>query len=600
MLNQKVFGVFVLIALSICIGVAFFSSGGYLSAGNLHDVFIPYLSSLAVDHGMVLHRDIHSPFGWIYFRLNFFSALLIKHSFFSFNDLIPLGSLLWALLVVLFWFGVLAWGGVEHHIRVETRVAVAIFLALMVFNFRGDQRLSIFVNTWYGAYNNHLWGVIFLQMAIMCVYSANEVSLKGVRVLGVVQAVLAYVCIHYKISFGFGSVLLASMPILFDWRRGFAAEYVRWGLCCGVGLFGLTDLAGYSYGGYVKDLADAAAAKSEHIVVINKNAALMGVLLFLSGILCILRASGARSMWFCQWGVACLSLYLCVVGDFATPVINFSCALGLVALLVPEVTVLSRMAKVLAGFGVGGLVVIALINLGSLVYVSVSKMGWLNTQGVSDFYYQTSNGALIWRASDDKSLMFGLISSVPKGRHMHPLEQRIFWAYPKFEDLKMRSLSATNADYMDGLRIIQDRLLARGPEERRSVIYLEFINPLPVLVGSDMVNGAPHWVHFGTTTPFSVDDRTLRQMITSSREVVIPLASVDKWRQPFLNCKFLILNETEKLGYVLTDSDSHHLYYRRQPVGIAATPHPMLALVLDNCHGIVDAGISGALRWPLL
>jgi hypothetical protein len=579
--------------------VMLFLPGSYTTSGNLHDVFIPYWSSMAIERGMVLHQDVHSPFGWIYFWMNYAASLLIQHSFFSFNDLIPLGSLLWAIFIVFVWFGVSTWGGVPHRQNMSTQVFFAIFLALIVFNFRGGRGLSYQVNTWYGAYNNQLWGVIFLQLALVCTHCVRDIGLKSVRLLGVVQAISVYVCIHYKISFGLASIILSFIPISFAWVRCLKRNYiVSLLLCCAV-LVILTALSGYSYKGYLNDIAGALGAKSANAASIDHDVTLLAVLVALSGILCVMQEGQRISVNVSQWCMICLAFYLCVAGDFATPVINYACVFGVVALLSPIAIRRFKLVKFLAICGAGGMAASIVINLLSIGYIAASKVHWVTLNFMEDFHIETPYGEMAWRARQARIFESQFDYFSQSEALFDPLERRVMWAYPGIEKLNKRYVSASIADYIDGLKMVRERFVSHQSVEQRSVIYLEFINPLPILIGSDIVKGAPHWVHFGTTTPYSANDHLIHQMIMSSNEVVIPLASPDNWRQPFLNCKFLLWNEKEKQGFVLTDTDSHHLYYQRRADAGGVSPHPMLARALENCRGVVAAGAAGRLGWPL-
>lgn len=532
--------------------------GPYVLKGNLHDVFIPLVSGVAHLQGVELHRELHTPFGWVYAQLNAWAYMALEPLGFGAHDLIALAALMWSA-------GLLsAWAALTLTLRPKqiplfSVGAMALVVACISFNFRGVSDLGLDAVTWYGSYNNHLWGLLFVQMGLLAFQRWADVNqVTHVRAFAVSHALFTYIALHYKVSFGLAAGALA-LAGLFLLRSGALRWRYLWvGVATMASLVVITAAAGYDYAGYLADLGMAVQAKAEggdadHAMVLAA-AVLFWIVSYLQ------TPQQARSFTTgAASALVALAMAIGVMGDFAQPLLNFAIAFCFWHVL--QVGFAVKLSLVLA-------LVVVLSNILNNAGIAVKKIKPSQSDRYETFHLvgESAQQSMSWRVRSDRWFEDSMQQEACRHGASSPLERRMIWAFPSAALLDRKKVArryVSNADYIDGVQLALAELRRLEPHDRRKSIYLEFANPLPSLAGSDMPHPMIGWIHFGTATPLHSADALMRSMIWGMQEVVIPLASVDIKNQPVLNCKFLQWNQEAGWTYRLRASDTHNLYFSR-------------------------------------
>lgn len=576
----------ILMALTVLLGLSvalMLRPGYYLNSGNLHDIFLPLNSALAAAQGLVLHRDFHTPFGWMYPVLNREAWRVVTQpgSILSINDLIVVASLIWAvaLSVVYGIFLVLVPGRVRPPFG--RAWLIGLFLFVVAFNFRGLSGFNLQDVTWYGTYNAHLWALLFLQMLGVFVFVRHPPTRVLLLWAVPLQAVCVVVSLNYKVSFGLASVVLAVAPLLTGWRGvAWRAGYVLGGLAAlALGLLLLTP-GGYDYSRYLQDLSIALSAKSE-----GSSSLVLDLTLASIAVACIIAVfngfaqsrvqgrewvSGQGSVMWAQLAFgACVvvAVNLAIAGDFSRPHYYLFAAL---ALHVLTTTVRSEASSWLSGWMVAGASIVLFlgvgINLGSDMRVAHYKSGAALSKRYERVRLSTPWGELDW-AIQRYSVYQQLTSLFELNRHPNKVSVLASMAFRAAPTRDMVSIPFLNGDYVDAITSAQHVLKAQVDPTNTSVLMLDFANPMPMLLGTPMPRGSVHWIHFGTSLPLFTQDNVLYRMFDSADVVVLPVISIDGNSQMLLNCKFHKWNESRGYPLVPFAADDFQFYYSRRPMG---------------------------------
>ena len=234
----------------------------YLVIGHMQDMWIPKVGAYAIKHGLSLHQDFHTPFGFVYNGINYISMLIIEAfpNIFNLFDMIMLSSVLFLLIVI----------GLFYLMKFNTSKAIPITLLLVIlsiipqlkpmydtFNFQAPASL------WHASYNKHLWGLFLLQIVhLFCwrkffvknVDSIEENGKKSFILFLTIQIICAYIFFNYKINFFIGSSLVIfSIFLIIPFK--FWLKYITFSISLFLFLILSTSiLSGYSYIGYLKDI----------------------------------------------------------------------------------------------------------------------------------------------------------------------------------------------------------------------------------------------------------------------------------------------------------------------------------------------------------
>lgn len=549
-----------------------------MTSGNLHDVFIPYNAALYRLQGMVQHRDFHTPFGWIYSELNLYAwRILMTRKFAGINELIPMASLLWLGVIVVLYGGFL----LALPPRVRPTCARAwlflLFLALVVFNFKGVAGFSVRDINWYGTYNNHMWGVVLLQLVGVFLVIGTKPDARGITALALLNGVGVFLTCNYKISFGLASLALAGAPLFSDWGG------VRWRLLyAGGGLavvllltLGLVP-AQYDWRLYAADLHVAALAKAGNTgSVVSAGtwlAVLMAWLLLILGLVLapVVDAKdriGHQAVVF-KLVFATLvigAVLVSIMGDFARPDYFILVCLALFVLMHP---VANQSTWGVTRSVRGGALAVLLVGIigyaASDFRVAHYKLNATDSGKYEAVVLDTPYGPLKWTIRknsgfDPLSRLFRLDEHPQKLLIQSAITYR---EHPYRDDLV---IAFKNADYVAASLAIKDWMRQAGVGPHQVVSVLDFINPIPLLTGSPMPHASAHWVHFGTSVPMAGHDEVIFASVAVSDVLVVPIASYDNNGQSLLNCRFHEWNKRQERPFVPVAAGRFHLFYKPAP-----------------------------------
>ena len=277
-----------LLAFLFLIILSTFLREAYFVMGNLHDFWIPYLGAYALQQGMTLHEDFHTPFGFIYNGLNYVSLQIIDaFAIFHRTDMIMLSSLLFAILVT----------GLFYLTRVNTfkKTSIPWIVLFVILSMIPQVRfLSEMFNTrsghaWYGIYNHHLFGLLLLQIAFMFCWHHFVVKAKqdilsienrDIWLFSMIHALIAYIMFHYKFNFFISSsMVMASIIFILPFRLGL--QYILKTVSLFLGFVLVTFiLFQYSYLGYFKDIYHAILSRAPPYLDLNYFFMYIACLLF--------------------------------------------------------------------------------------------------------------------------------------------------------------------------------------------------------------------------------------------------------------------------------------------------------------------------------
>ena len=244
-----------------------FLGASYLTHGNIDDLWTPQIIAHAIKHGLVLHQNFYTPFGFLYGSINYISLLIIEtHSYiFDRFDMIMISSLLFSfLMMVLFYL-----------VRINTKGfinipwIVLLYILSIVPQARNLADLLNYKNIlWYGVYNSHLWSLLFLQITHLFCWQKilKEKPNKKVRtneflLFLTIQVLCAYLTFNYKFNFFISSCLAAtSIFLMFSDKLRF--KYIWFSTLLFLLLIsGTSFLIDYSYLGYLKNIHHAISSR---------------------------------------------------------------------------------------------------------------------------------------------------------------------------------------------------------------------------------------------------------------------------------------------------------------------------------------------------
>ncbi len=248
----------------------------YLLIGFLPDTWIPQLSAYVIKHGLRLHQDFHTPFGFVYGGLNY-TSLLIMESFpdtFHLLDMTMLSSILFSLIII----------GLFYLMRFNIVKAVPIALLLIILSIIFQVKImSDMFNIearywWNGSYNKHLWGLFLLQIVHLFCWRKffvknidNVVQIEKNRFIFflIIQVICAYILLNYKLNFFIASSLLIfSIFLILPFKLWF--KYIVFSISLFLFLTLSTFiLSQYSYIGYLQDIYHVILSKKEVYLELN-------------------------------------------------------------------------------------------------------------------------------------------------------------------------------------------------------------------------------------------------------------------------------------------------------------------------------------------
>lgn len=586
--------------------------GSYLTSGNLHDILIPYNSALAAVQGLTLHQDFHTPFGWVYSRLNHLGWWLIGASggLFVINDLIVVTALVWS-MAVLGGFLLMAFSAPPSGRSAWLKLwLVGQFIVFTAFNFRGLSSFSVQDITWYGTYNNHLWALVFLQLSSLSLCLRTTPGAAMQRHLIWLQPLCVALSFNYKISFGIASMLLAVAVVLIDWPGW------RWRIAYAVSLL-MSVLAvsvllapdNYAYASYFNDIGYALQAKAEK----TARPALLSPLACFTLVIAVLlwqRSGGCAgslidalkkpahrgelTRTLLLGAMLAAGVTVGIAGDYARPHHYMVVSVAILVLLGPRLPVRGPQRTIVAGIAVTGLAALLLLNLQTNARIARHKTIEQYSGRYLPVHFDTPYGRLAWVVDATSSYDY-LMRTLRLDGHPDFPEIVAHLAYPAYEGRRTIPPVFLNADYAGSLQAAK-RMTESLPGIRRlNVVMLEFTNPMPMLLGSPVPTDSFHWLHFGTSVPGNDEENRIRTQWQGADVVIIPAAAVDGYSQWLMNCKFLTWNEKQARPFTAFAADRFHLYYSRERFGppLADFGGPQLA---QRCEDLLAKYRAGLLK----
>lgn len=562
------------------------SGDTYLLDGNIHDFFIPWNAALAVKQGMEIHVDFHSPFGPVYFFLSSNALRLIESypSVLQLPDIHYLSSLIFGGALTLVFLVVRACQ--PRGTRIPFWVLV--LLLLLCFQARDIDRLDHAVSNWYGIYNSQLWSLVLFQIAVVLHWQEQPKSRASTIILALVQVFCLLVAFHYKISFFAASGLVVILPVFFLGSLSRVGLYIGLGVAiCGV-VVAVISLFGFSYTGYLQDIALAAASKASGSDSEDNGDLLRALVAFV--LLAQFLRNHNRQFWdpetpflerFRHYvveghlkcikgkevvfdGLVSLALGFAALGDFNRPIIPLAFVLSF------YVFTRAFGGRFLQRSRWSALHLVVLYLLFAFVGIALESTrvvaeGAQNADGNDAMSYQKWQVAYLDYPSAPFAFRFRRELTVSEFVDRGPLTRGPQWdqelinfsleGYDEIEGPKNRPLplkaslvpgAGSHAQYLDDLNGTLKWFEDNGLIGRQSlsVAGLGFANPWPLLTRNSIPKSSQHWMHLGTTLPFN-DYSALLDGMAAADVVVMPLLSVDEPMQWRFNCAFTLWNAGE-------------------------------------------------------
>lgn len=561
--------------------------GYYVTSGNLHDIFIPYNAALAVEQGLKLHSEFHSPFGWIYHQLNHGAwSLITKSHQLSVNDLMPLSSLIWALMVLTL---LCAYVSMQSPNTLPSPAAlsfVLLFIALTCFNFKGISSPSVRELTWYGTYNNHLWSLVFAQVFILFIHANRPSSRSSLLGQAFANALIVGLAVNYKITFGFTTLLIALLPAISCTSTQHRKIYLASFAMSAVVLIWWTVPEAYAYLDYIKDIQLAAAAKAEHAMAFKWSSLLFSTVSALA-LASLVSASETDWPWLpakrhlAYSLVLMLAFHTSIEGDYAAPNVYKVVPLAMFW-LIRRPTPPQPFQRVLAVGATGTIAACIAINLASDVRIAYYKNPKNLPKNHIHVDLQTPNGMLQWNIKKTARYlkmveMFALHDNPHKAFAISQLAYR-----PSVNGADF-SIPFENNDYVKSLTSSLEIIKDIGHRASLSSVRLDFTNPYPLLLGDPIPKGSMHWIHFGTSLPKNKKAEDIMFGVLGHTDMLIIPAATYGHDQALINCKFLRWNKAHSSEFLPVAVDDFGIYYKK-----GAKPDQAIGLDIDaataNCQ----------------
>lgn len=537
--------------------------GSYVSNGNLHDTFIPYNSALAMLQGLELHKDFHSAFGWVYFKINSASWRTITNfpSILLASDLIAMSSLIFAAIIFIIHTATHLLSNQKWNERIRVRLFIGIYLALTALNFRGVSGLAYDHITWYGAYNSHLWSLILLQLYWTSEFLSDEQATpRSICLNAAIHAFAVTVSLNYKLSFGIASLIISTIPIIGIGRNiRHQITHILFFSTASVFILWAFQPENYDYLAYIDDLTTAFMAKAQASGHERPAPIWAGLLLFIALSIQenISAATKATTRTIIMPLFVAFSIYFGALGDFAKPWLPFFAGWAIWTLGA------NKGQKVNSQSAQGSMVVLIMLacaNLAQLGYIAYRKPPGHEPKNFVAVQIDSALGPLKWTIPNREG--YGLwAQSLGLPSHPEDLMIKAQIAFPESIDKKLESsLKFPQVDYV---RMIAAAAQFAADHPQQKHFFLEFSDVFPLLSGSKLPNGSFHWIHFGTSIPFTGLEKAISTLLNQADSIVVPIYNVSYHDQALLNCKFYSWNMSSGQKYRLVSSDLYNLYYVR-------------------------------------
>ena len=539
--------------------VLIFFGETYFVEGNIHDMWIPKVGAYAIKHGLVLHQDFHTPFGFMYNGLNYISLLIIESfpSIFNLFDMIMLSSILFSFIII----------SLFYLMRVNTTKAMPITLLLVILSIIPQVRLmSELSNTkaqilWYSSYNKHLWGLLLLQIVhLFCwkkfliknIDDVIQVEKNNFLLFLALQIICAYIFFNYKINF-FAASSLIIFSIFFILPLKLWFKYIIFSISFFLLLVLSTFvLSGYSYISYLEDI--------HHIVLsrggVHLDLNYLYIYLFIFFLIRVCaelfknKPEKIDPISFFKHYFYKSKSFLKNDSFLFIKQLLFDCCIGFSLLIGATGSYFKATGFFVVVFLFYLIINTSIINIKRICYLVLGGLFLINIFSLSKvvsfkFYKEESLEQSKHQLYKTKSITTKNNRNYPfvvwNGRNMDMILNELREKHPRriknlFDGIVYDDdglwIALNNIYYID---LLNDILLTLPKKLNKNdkILLLEFINPLPILLDSKPIQGAYHWFHFGVTFSDKTMDR-FNKTFENADFVYVPMLST----QSFLKCYF--------------------------------------------------------------
>ena len=521
--------------------VGLFLGETYIVEGNLHDLWIPQMGAYAIKSDRVLHHEFHTFFGFFYNGMNYLSLLLIENfsDIFNSSDMIVLSSTLFFIVVVMLSF------------LIKTKYipwCILLFIFSHIFQARDIEYLFSYDKiSWYGSYNFHLWSLLFLQITHIFSCSRqlkkNHLNRRQLLSLCLVQTLCIFIALNYKINF-FASSSLVALSIFFFLTKKFRFYYTLISIFFFSSLTLLTFLfLDYSYYGYYNDILHAIESRNDiYPVKISHTLSCFALFLMIQYYknthqnipLKKEKYPFIKSCFF--HALIWLAVIFALMGNSEKAAIYYFITILLYVLVNIDSGIIRNISHVLTFY-------FFIINLASIIYISQKK-------DPAQKYEQYKTINLMSKKQDylikKHTVMY--VSKLYTKLHGDKIDpEKIFLKLSYSSDPLIRGNQAFhNTEYYNMIKDSVLRVKSISSNANDLSTILSFINPLPLLLNTEIPIGTYHWIHFSRTFSSRRNIHNLYGMIKESDFIYLPVLSIDEISQKFLNCFFYRWNLERK------------------------------------------------------
>lgn len=501
----------------------------------LGDIYIPYLSVTAIKQGLALHSGFHSQFGWIYHYLYYFTDRFISAwpQLLTPSILIPLTSSflsVGALAVFLL---------INKYSPSKKKLSTLLLLVviLLCLSQRVVEEPSFDYITQAGAYNNNTTAFFFLQVFLCYLWQdfllQNKIGnapQKPLYALYALQAFFLYFFLNYKITlFISAAALTGSLLFLLPPRERW--RYVVWVTTLFLAAVAFTALAGYDYVGYFHDLWVSLVGRKVNNIGPHTLLPVPALLLFITIELsrrpvynkadAFTALKDYRNVFF----GFCLSISTLVVtlGISARPNVYTVMAGAMMFLLHAASLPPIPDKKIIYGIRIYFWKSLSLLIVGYFVLLSVLS-SW-------SIFYENAFPSQSFHRAQIGNIFF----SVPKFNQKVELDRFFNTKKPDVATLKKKidhyikkekALPPFALEYFahqneDLVKTIQPLETAESLKNK-TLLYVGYINTMPVIFGSKIPSGSYHWIHTNITVGLDDMDAIIIDGTDKSDLVVTP------------------------------------------------------------------------------
>ncbi|MEE3003026.1 MAG: hypothetical protein VX335_01615 [Pseudomonadota bacterium] len=586
-IKEKIKKSMLLMAFFILIAVTLASIQGssYIITGSIYDSWIPHLGAYAIDHGLQLHKDFHSPMGLLYNYSNYLAFVLIKTFPTSLhpNNLITISSSIIAIFLTLIFQVIRALFKTEQ-------ISYLILLLVISITLQARPMGDIFAYQqilWSGVYNNNIWAVLILQIIhILLLKKQLNSKITSVKKLkhAFMSALFGYICFNFKIS-SFIASLGISLAVITELKIKEFLKYIlayTTFLCI---LLAITEITTkYSYLAYLNDLHVAFAARSGTLKI--EISTFFYTILLVITIALIQKSNGyystLKNISIIKCGAIFTNLikrsHLTLNSNFLRDVIFYAMILGglllsaigeskhnSICLLITTAIIIiySNTSKILKAIANIFLIIVIALNLLSLGLIAIFKNYEQDEPYKLKVLKLTSNKQSQSFIVKDYLGFADLINNleIRDNTRKNSIFQNLSINYQP--ELLPKPISFHNIEYVNMLNKLFFNLRKIPYKNDDKFMLLGFTNPLPLFLDVKIPEKSWHWLDFYINlSPSKIAQ--LFPVFQDSDFIFTPILtyddSGDPGHQAYFNCSFFLWNLNNK-KFELVAEDEYGLLF---------------------------------------